>query len=298
MLKRLHNFITRRLTHKQVGAEHGFTLIELAIVLAVVSLLIGMGLEGYARSLDNAKRKTSAERMDKIEDAITLFAIQNNYLPCPADGQLNSANANFGRSLGGGLDTTTSCTAITNGAHIVPWITLGLDEIYSRDGWGNRITYYAIGGRAQASVTDGSINYHASASTTDGIQRSTTSYPYGKILVYNLAAVPGFTTGQLTNSSNNLVTGCNATTNICAAYVLVSHGSHASGAYTSASTPTRISVTDASAGEAANNDGDAFFVQNDPTERASASGIFDDIVRWRSAQSIVSSCGTGACGNP
>ncbi|MBF0267601.1 MAG: prepilin-type N-terminal cleavage/methylation domain-containing protein [Alphaproteobacteria bacterium] len=275
------------------GEAQGFTLIEIAIVLAVVGLLLGMGLMSGAQMLENAKRKTTGERMDKIEDAITLFAIQNNFLPCPADGSLNSANANFGRSQPAtGL---AACTAIANGAHVVPWITLGLDELYSRDGWGNRITYY-VAGRSQGGTANG-IVLHTNPNTNDGIQRVDTSYPYGEVLVYALAGVPGLTTNQLTNSSNNTAAGCSAT-NVCAAYALVSHGAHASGAYTGSNNPTRIATTDASAGEAENNDGDAFFVQNDPTERASSSGIFDDMVRWRSAQSIVSSCGQSACGNP
>jgi prepilin-type N-terminal cleavage/methylation domain-containing protein len=279
-------------------ADQGFTLIEVAIVLAIVSLLIGMGLQTYSKSLDNAKIKTTGERMDKIEAAITLFAIQNGYLPCPADGSLNTASASFGISQGGGKDTTTACTALTAGTEVVPWRTLGLDELYSKDGWGNRITYY-VGGRAQGTTTtDGSINYHNSASTTDGIYRSGTSYPMGTLEVRDISA--NEMTYSLKTQSNCTVSP-NPNGYICAAYVLVSHGAHAAGAYSgnspaAGSTP-RVSVGDASASETENNDGDRLFIQNTPTERASSSGIFDDIVRWRSAPSIVASCGAAACGN-
>ncbi|TAN46165.1 MAG: prepilin-type N-terminal cleavage/methylation domain-containing protein [Rhodospirillales bacterium] len=278
------------LNNKNSMGEQGFTLIELAIVLVIVSLLIGMGLQPMARMLDNAKIKTTRDRMDKIDEAVTVFAVQNSFLPCPADGALPSTNANYGRSQGGGLGAVAGCTAIANGAQVVPWITLGLDEMFSRDGWGNRITYF-VAGVNQAGLANG-IVFHTGGTTTDGIQRVTTSYPKGTIIVNDLAG------NELTNSNAGACpTATGSTTFTCAAYVLVSHGSHASGAYTGGNTPTRISVTDASVGEAANNDGATPFVQNDTTERASTSGIFDDITRWRSAQSIVGSCGTAACGN-
>lgn len=304
MSTRLHRLIENRSS----GRQQGFTLLEIAIVMVVVALLMGMGLQTYSSSLDNAKRKTTSDRLDKIEDAITLFAIQNNYLPCPANGTLPGTSAAYGISQTVGALGTTDCTAVSGafpaGARVVPWRTLGLDELYSRDGWGNRISYYTSG-YAQYKIgvdppkAQGSI--HFAASTDDGIQRSTTTYPFGDLMVYSLAALPGLTTSQLTNSADNTQGGCDNVLNICAAYVLVSHGAHAAGAYSGSSTPT-LNATAASAGETANNDGtsgggDAKFIQNEPTEAGSGSGLFDDIVRWRSAQSIVSACGSGACGN-
>lgn len=286
------------------GGQDGFTLLEIAIVLAIVALLMGMGLQTYSTSLDNAKRKTTSDRLDKIEEAIVTFAIQNNYLPCPANGSLPNTDATHGISLTTGALGATNCAAVSAafpaGARVVPWRTLGLDELYSRDGWGNRISYYTSGYAQDPTAVQGTI--HFSTGSTDGIQRSTTTYPFGDLMVYSLAALPGLTTSQLTNSADNTQGGCDNVSNICAAYVLVSHGAHAAGAYSGSGTPT-LNAVPATAGETANNDGangvgDAKFIQNEPTQEISASGLFDDIVRWRSAQSIVSSCGSGACGNP
>lgn len=308
----MRNRLHRLIRNGSLKNQQGFTLLEIAIVLAIVALLMGMGLQTYSASLDNAKRKTTAERLDKIEDAITLFAIQNSYLPCPANGALPGADAAYGISQTVGALGATDCSAVSAafpaGARVVPWRTLGLDELYSRDGWGNRISYYTSGYAQYDPATgpatvQGSIHFSAGPGSRDGIERSaTTFYPFGDLMVYSLAGLPALTTSQLTNSADNTQGGCDNVSNICAAYVLVSHGAHAAGAYTGSSTPI-LNATPATAGEAANNDGtsgggDAKFIQNEPTEVTSANGLFDDIVRWKSAQSIVSSCGSGACGNP
>ncbi|MBI5120844.1 MAG: type II secretion system protein [Rhodospirillales bacterium] len=281
MSTRLHRLIENRSS----GRQQGFTLLEIAIVMVVVALLMGMGLQTYSSSLDNAKRKTTTDRMDKVEEAITAYVIQNNYVPCPADGSLPSTNVSYGISLTTGALGSTDCDlTYTAGARVIPWRTLGLDELYSRDGWGNRISYMTAGASQAGATTPTTINFTLGADD-DGMQREGTGFPFGFLIVNDLAGT------QLTNSG----AGCSAT-NICAAYVLISHGAHAVGAYTGSSTPAVIGGV-ASVGETANNDGATPFVQNIPTEQASASGIFDDIVRWRSAQSIVSACGTGACGN-
>jgi prepilin-type N-terminal cleavage/methylation domain-containing protein len=267
--------------------QGGFTLIEVAIVLAIVSLLMGMGIQAFSRSLDNAKIKTTNERMDQIESAIVQFAIQNSYLPCPANGALPNTDGNYGLSLTtSGVSGASACDiTFAAGARVIPWRTLGLDELYSRDGWGNRISY-AVSGLDPTGTNSIVISANFARTTTAPY------YPYGNLIINNVAGT------QLTNSSSGAPGGCTATANICAAYVLISHGAHAVGAYRGDGITTITVAGTSHAGETANNDGATPFVQNAIIEQAVTGTPFDDIVRWRSAQSIVSACGTGACGNP
>jgi prepilin-type N-terminal cleavage/methylation domain-containing protein len=244
-----------------IPSEAGFTLIEMAIVLAIVGLLLGSGLLAVAPVLENAKRKATIERMDRIEDALVLYTIRNSRLPCPADGSLANSNANYGSAQP--ATATTACT-ITGGTSVVPWRTLGLEEALSSDGWGNRFTY-------QVTVS--------TLTNTNTMLRSGSTYPSGTLVVNNIAGT------EVTNSTDR------------AAYVLISHGKQAIGAYTGAPSPTLVSGPGtASAGETANNDGATPFVQNQQIDLAGS--IFDDIVRWRTAAYIINACGSGSCGNP
>ncbi len=243
------------------SAEAGFTLIEMAIVLAIVGLLLGGGLLAVAPVLENAKRKATVERMDRIEDALVLYTIRNSRLPCPADGSIANTNANYGSAQP--TTATTTCT-ITDGKSVIPWRTLGLEEAISSDGWGSRFSY-------QVTVS--------TLTNTNTMLRSTSTYPSGTLVVNNIAGT------EVTNSTDR------------AAFVLISHGKHAIGAYTGSSSPTLVSGPGtASAGETANNDGATPFVQNQQIDLSSS--IFDDIVRWRTAAYIINACGSGSCGNP
>jgi prepilin-type N-terminal cleavage/methylation domain-containing protein len=241
----------------------GFTMIELAIVLAVIGLLMGSGLLAIAPILENAKRKATNERLSRIEDALVLFAIRNSRLPCAADGSLASTNANYG--LAQPTTATATCT-ITTGTAVIPWRTLGLEENLSVDGWNNRFSYQ---------VTNGGTTL----TNTNTMLRSGSTYPTGALQVNNIAG------SEVTKSTDR------------AAYVLISHGKHAIGAYRGGPSPTLLSGPGtASAGETANNDGASPFVQDNIVETSAT--VFDDIVRWRTAAYIISACGSGSCGNP
>ncbi len=114
----------------------GFTLIELAIVLAILGLLLGGGSMLLQPLLDNNKRNETRARLKIIEDALTIFAA-TYYLPCPSDPALGPGSASNGVAAtpGGSFCTST----FTSGG--VPWRTLGLSESDVVDGWGRRISY-------------------------------------------------------------------------------------------------------------------------------------------------------------
>ncbi|MBI4969793.1 MAG: hypothetical protein HZC25_16870 [Rhodospirillales bacterium] len=291
-------------------------MIELAIVLAVIGLLMGSGLLAIAPILENAKRKATNERLNKIEDALVLFVIRNNRLPCPANGSYASSNANYGLeryTSGTGVCTSASVSAANA---VVPWRTLGLDETLSLDGWGRRISYHvadptllaapAVGARTTLdSLVASTCMYRESSATStsrnDTCDPPTTSiepsYPYGNyIRVINASSVE-LTTDQpaatITTSNVGQAGGR-------AAYVLVSHGKNGAGAYGPNGTGPISGVPAAGTNESTNNkaaNGEALFVQND-TINITGTSYFDDVVRWKTPAAIISACGTSACGNP
>lgn len=106
---------------------YGFTLIELAIVLFIISLIL-VGLLGPVASQIEAKeRQQTIDMMNDALEALYGFAVINGRLPCPdtdGDGLTNPTP----HASGG-------CTA-TEGW--LPWSDL---NTHQADVWGNRFRY-------------------------------------------------------------------------------------------------------------------------------------------------------------
>ena len=115
----------------------------MSIVLVVIGLLLSGGLLALAPVLENAKRTETNNTLTKIEDTLTLHAIQYGCMPCPADGDIAATVANAGLAERNGtayyanqcVDDAggTSCRGLGQDS-VVPWITLGLQESDILDG--------------------------------------------------------------------------------------------------------------------------------------------------------------------
>lgn len=103
----------------------GFTLVEMAVVLLIMTLLAG----GLTASL-SAQRVRRAEAatddaLAEARDALLGYAIRKGRLPCPA------------RSAIDGSEYRDNGECKTS-AGLLPWATLG---IVGADGWGHRLRY-------------------------------------------------------------------------------------------------------------------------------------------------------------
>lgn len=105
----------------------GFTLTELAIVLVVVSLLIGGMLMPLSAQQDIRNTSDTTRQLAEIREALLGFAVVNRYFPCPA------VSATDGRED----RTGTACTS-TKRKGLLPWVTLGVQP---NDGWGHVFMY-------------------------------------------------------------------------------------------------------------------------------------------------------------
>jgi prepilin-type N-terminal cleavage/methylation domain-containing protein len=130
-----------------IRLRRGFSLLEVAIVLVVAGLGMGMVLKFYSGIQDTQKRATIRAQLDAIDLALANFVATNKRLPCPANGTLASA------ALGAGTETISpgpppvalppkgTCNPATQVNGVVPWIALGLTEADTTDPWGGRIMY-------------------------------------------------------------------------------------------------------------------------------------------------------------
>ena len=268
--------------------------------MLVIGLFIGGGLVSIGPIIDKTHWNQTNTTLDQIENALVLFAIRNNRLPCPADGSIGAgAGGNYGKeqiTTGAGKGVTRTCTVATTNS-VIPWITLGLDETYSVDGWGRRISYLPASATLNTSVDALVDDDNGSAgltcqSTSCTLCLSRTTAPSGSSTRYkecdNLATpstpfspsypwgsfVPIYAVGSTTElTSPQPLTTCGSgggsdasitASNVgCAggraAYVLISHGT--SGWYgwtkSSSTTANQIQPAVASTNKSYNNAGTA-----------------------------------------
>lgn len=129
-----------------MNTQRGFTLIELAIVLVIVTILIG-GLAVPLSTQIQARRvaETRAD-MRAIHDALIGYAMSHttmvdldgdgtaetvrHFLPCPDDGTGAQPGDEGTRNA-----ASRRCNSVRG---TLPWRTLGVDDA---DAWGQRYTY-------------------------------------------------------------------------------------------------------------------------------------------------------------
>lgn len=112
-------------------AHAGFTLIEIAIALFVISMILGGMLVPLATQVDQRQVSDTEKSLQEIREALIGFAVAKGYLPCPDTGTNGSEN----------VAASGQCTTISGGIAYgrIPYLDLGLGN---SDVWGNRYTYY------------------------------------------------------------------------------------------------------------------------------------------------------------
>lgn len=221
----------------------GFSLVEIAIVLAIVTLLMAGLLPTISGQVEQHHVSDTRKQLDEIQQALIGFAIINGRLPCPADGTIPTGQANAGIEATTGSGSAMTC-ASTGG--VLPWATLGVGET---DAWGRRFTYRVTTVFADA-IGANTFGSGCTPATTP-TQSSFALCSNGNLNV--LSAASG---------------GSNIASNVPA--VVISHGSNGYGAYT----PAGQQIGGASGDEAENADDDNSFVSHDFTP------AFDDLVAW------------------
>ncbi len=104
----------------------GFTLLELAVVVAIVGVLLGTLLVPLATQVEVGNMKHTHDQLRAIEEALVGYAVTSgNRLPCPdTDGD-------------GVAEAPGTCD---DAEGFLPWVTLGLGR---QDAWGRPFRYRA-----------------------------------------------------------------------------------------------------------------------------------------------------------
>lgn len=239
--------------------NNGFTLVEMAMVLAIVALLLTGLVPTISSQVEQQRMRETRKQLEEIQQALIGYAIVNGRLPCPA-----SPNGNGEENpIGGG-----SCANFFNG--YVPATTLGIESAidnqgkkgFAVDAWGNRIRYAVTSWSKTTAPTINNVY-----TTVGGIGSAGISNLAPNLLVCANAIASGFG-GASCGTDNALTSGDGVPV------VVFSTGKN--GGYGGSGTD-----------EAANLNNNRVYVSHTPTHEATANGEFDDLVIWISNHLLI-----------
>jgi type II secretory pathway pseudopilin PulG len=121
-----------RTTARRRSANTGFSLVEAAIAVFVITLLLGSILVPLTTQVEQRRIAETQRTLDELKEALYGFAIANGHLPCPdKTGAAGAGTANDG------LEDVNAGLCVANEGNL-PWATLGTGSV---DPWGNRFRY-------------------------------------------------------------------------------------------------------------------------------------------------------------
>lgn len=110
--------------------QSGFTLAEIAIVLAIIGIAMTMGLKMLTATLENTAISETQTKQERIKLALVSFLRSNGRLPCPDTAKPAT-----------GIEVTPCNASVDLGYGVPPWLTLQIPRDAVLDGWGNLFSY-------------------------------------------------------------------------------------------------------------------------------------------------------------
>lgn len=164
--------------------RRAFTLVELTIVLVVVGLMAVFAMQAFSGKTGSDCYATTEEQLKTIDAALQNFIATQHRLPKPAKATLGSSATGYGYEATGSITDpldpaygTDVPADMTNAGGVLigalPHMSLGLENSYSSDCWGQKFTYAVTNmltssdpGTGYPSDTQGTIALKGDASST------------------------------------------------------------------------------------------------------------------------------------
>lgn len=147
----------------------GFTLVELAIVLGLITLLLGSILVPLQSQVESRKLVDTQKMLDNAREMLIGYAAANGRFPCPATSTSNGLES----FASGGSTANGNCSTFLDG--YLPAATLGFTPIdssgYALDAYNNRIRY-VVSNQTLNLITN---PFTATSSSTAGMKAATIS---------------------------------------------------------------------------------------------------------------------------
>ncbi len=217
----------------KASSEAGFSLLELSIVLVILGIIGGLSLPLLTAQLNRAAFIKTRSHQDYALNSIAAYVEKNKRFPCPADPQVTGADYGL---------VQIQCRG-PKARGILPFKTLGISEIYARDGFKRLMTYVI---EPEFAKKDTSLQNERGGWITVNKEEG------GSVLAPPLPSDPNPNTIAL---------------------VLISHGESGVGAFIGQGHASKIIGTAPSSHKRENYDDNFVFIESSQT---------DDILRWES----------------
>ncbi len=255
----------------------GFTLVELAIVMAIVAFLLAGLMFTLSVQTEQRNFEETRRRLEIARELLLAFAVVNGRLPCPARSSSNGAEvrvadtdlvvANRGKCQDAGAIEDYYGGALAGGVTggLLPAQTIGYQQLdsagFAIDAWQNRIRY-AVAKSIESGTCSGSFTNPHFVNAANMKANGIACQP-GDLLVCKSAT--GITASACGGVANQIMTQ-----NLAVAIIFSTGKNGASGG-------TGLD-------EAANLNGagnvDPVFVYHTPTPNSFVNGEFDDQFIW------------------
>jgi len=237
----------------------GFSLIEMALVLAIVGFVLGGMMLTLSAQVTQHNIDETQNRLKQARDALLGFAIANGRLPCPATATSNGVES----PANGG--TCTNVSGIYTG--YLPAVTLGFQPVdssgYAVDAWNNRIRY-AVAQTTLASTCTASTSPPPFTSATTLKANGVSCQPSDLLVCESASGISATSCGAASNAVTNQDT---------VVAVVFSTGKDYT-AMTSGNTDEQVNLKSGAYA------GYPVFISHPPAPTGASGGEFDDQFEW------------------
>lgn len=250
--------------------HRGFTLTELAVVLAIVAFLLAGLMYTLSAQTDQRNFEETRRRLDQARELLLAFAVVNGRLPCPARSVATAVPATIAgdevrtagadpECIGDGVQDNYGGSSGGATLGLLPARAIGFQQTdssgFAVDAWGNRIRYAVA--RLITNCSGSSTLPHFTNATN--LRANGISCQPNDLLICKSAT--GITATTCGGAANQIMAQ-----SLVVAIIYATGKNGAAGG--------------SSADETANLNGDRVFVYHTPTPSTAANGEFDDQFTW------------------
>ena len=121
-------------------ADGGFTLVEMAVVVVIAGIILGALLPAVLDMRRATQLTATQTNLQSLLRVTAAYVQANGCLPCPTPSGV--ANGGLGHVRGDVRTSPPVCGVCAQPDGIVPFVSLGIDPVVAKDGWGRWITMH------------------------------------------------------------------------------------------------------------------------------------------------------------